>query len=97
MEAWDADEDEIVKSLRIVTDKTKAPVFAHCQHGADRTGTMVATYRIVVQGWTREEAIREMRQGPFGFHEIWTGLPGFLKALDVEKLRRKTTSGGPRE
>ena len=97
MEAWDADENEIVEVLRIVTDKTKAPVFIHCQHGADRTGTIVAAYRIVVQGWSKEEAISEMRDGPFGFHEIWTGLPKFLKEMDVERLRSKVEGSGPRQ
>ena len=89
MAAWDAEEDEIVQFLRIVADAERTPVFVHCQHGADRTGTMVAAYRIVVQGWPKERAITEMRDGPFGFHEIWTGLPGFLRQMDVDGLRKK--------
>ena len=75
--------------LEIVTDPEKRPVFVHCMHGADRTGTMVAVYRIVVEGWDKEKAIDEMRNGPFGFHEIWTGLPEFLKELDIEGLQKE--------
>lgn len=37
------------------------PVFVHCKHGADRTGTIAAVYRIN-HGWTDEKAIKEMRQ-----------------------------------
>ncbi len=48
----------------------------HCQRGADRAGTMCVLYCVAVQGWTKEEAIREMTEGGFGFYEIWKNLPG---------------------
>jgi len=87
MEAWDPELEQVEAFLKIVTDPNKQPVFVHCQHGSDRTGTMVAVYRIVVEGWDTEKAIDEMRNGPFGFHEIFSGLPKFIEELDVEKLR----------
>ena len=71
MAAWDADEAEVLAFLRTVIKPENAPVFVHCRNGSDRTGTMVAAYRVVVQGWSKEAAIREMRDGPFGFHLIW--------------------------
>ncbi|MHC5118834.1 MAG: dual specificity protein phosphatase family protein [Planctomycetota bacterium] len=89
MEAWDPEPEAVKAFLKIVTDPEKQPVFVHCMHGADRTGTMVAVYRIVVEGWDKEKAIDEMRNGPFGFHEIWTGLPEFLKELDIEGLQKE--------
>jgi protein tyrosine/serine phosphatase len=89
MEAWDPEQDEIEAFLTIVTDPDKQPVFVHCQHGADRTGTMVAVYRIVVEGWDVEKAVDEMHNGPFGFHEIFSGLPEFIEELDIETLRQK--------
>ena len=64
------------------------PVLVHCQHGADRTGTMCAVYRIAVDGWTKKEAIREMRDGGFNFHEVWQNLPRWIEDLDVESIRR---------
>jgi protein tyrosine/serine phosphatase len=85
--AWDADEDEVREFLRIVVDPKLRPVFVHCQHGSDRTGTMVAAYRVVVQGWSKPEAVDEMRGGPFGFHEVFANLPRFLREMDVAKLR----------
>ncbi len=87
--AWHAEDEDIVPFLRVVTDPARTPVFVHCQHGADRTGTMCAVYRIVVQGWSREDAIEEMRRGGFKFHKIWVGLPKYLRRVDVEKLRRE--------
>lgn len=78
MKAWHPEEKEAVRFLQIATDTNRQPVLVHCQHGADRTGTMCALYRIVVQGWSREEAVREMREGGFGFHEVWSNLPKWI-------------------
>ncbi|MEO5915163.1 MAG: tyrosine-protein phosphatase [Luteolibacter sp.] len=85
---WHPEEEDVVQFLKIVTDPTRTPVLLHCQHGADRTGTMSAIYRIVVQGWTKEEAVREMTTGDFGFHEVWKNLPPWIMALDVEALKK---------
>lgn len=89
MKAWHPEYEEIVRFLRIATDAGRGPVLVHCQHGADRTGTMCAVYRIAVQGWSKEEAIREMREGGFGFHEVWSNLPAWIDRLDVPALRRE--------
>jgi len=89
MQAWHPEDEDVVRFLRVVADKNRTPVLVHCQHGADRTGVMVAVYRIVMQGWSREEAIAEMRQGGFGFHEIFKGLPEYLAKLDIAKLRKE--------
>jgi tyrosine-protein phosphatase SIW14 len=88
-EPWDLDKADILAFLRVVSDPARAPVFVHCSHGADRTGAMTAIYRMVVQGWDREEAIREMTQGGFGYHTIWDNLPTTLRQLDVPALKTK--------
>ena len=82
-------EEDIVRFLRIVTDKNRQPVFVHCLHGADRTGTMCAAYRVVVDGWTKQQAIDEMTKGGYGFHPVWTNLPKLIENLDVEKIKAK--------
>lgn len=46
--------------LAAVTDPANGEVFVHCYHGADRTGALVAAYRIAVDGWTVERAIAEL-------------------------------------
>lgn len=89
MVAWEADEDALVAFLRIATDPAKQPVLVHCQHGADRTGTAIALYRMVVEGWSRTDAIREMTEGGFGFHPEWHNLIEFLEQVDVERLRTR--------
>jgi protein tyrosine/serine phosphatase len=88
MKAWHPERKEAVRFLQIVTNPKRQPVLVHCQHGSDRTGTMVAIYRIAVQGWTKEEAIREMTTGGYGYHKIWYNLPDWVEELDVEQLRK---------
>ena len=87
MKAWHPEEKEARQFLQIISDPNNLPALVHCQHGADRTGTMCAIYRIAVQGWSREEAIREMTDGGFGFHEIWSNLPAWIERLDIDEIQ----------
>ena len=95
MKAWHPEEQDAVRFLRIVTDPERTPVLVHCQHGADRTGSMVALYRIAVQDWTKEAAIREMTRGGFGYHKIWIELPHWIRDLDIASLRRNAGIRAP--
>jgi protein tyrosine phosphatase (PTP) superfamily phosphohydrolase (DUF442 family) len=54
--------------LALVRDNPGKKVFVHCRYGDDRTGMMIAAYRMSVQGWTAGEALREMDE--FGFHHV---------------------------
>jgi protein tyrosine/serine phosphatase len=89
MKAWHPEREDIIRFLQITTDKNRTPVFVHCQHGADRTGLMCAVYRVAVCGWTKPEAIREMTQGGFGHHVIWSNLTKFMVALDIDAIKKE--------
>jgi protein tyrosine phosphatase (PTP) superfamily phosphohydrolase (DUF442 family) len=95
MKAWHPEEEDVVRFLRIVADPKRGPVLVHCQQGADRTGTMCAIYRIAVQGWTKQEALREMRDGGFGFHGVWRDLVQFIDDLDIERIKQKAGINRP--
>jgi protein tyrosine phosphatase (PTP) superfamily phosphohydrolase (DUF442 family) len=86
---WHPEDEDVVRFLRIVTDPNNAPVFVHCRYGSDRTGTMIAIYRIAVQNWDREEAIREMVEGGYGFYPMWENLKTYLRRLDIDAIRRE--------
>jgi len=88
MKAWHPEQKEIVRFLQIVTNPKRIPVLVHCLHGADRTGTMCALYRIAVQGWTKDEAIREMTEGGFNFHAVFDNLPEWIQKLDIESIKK---------
>jgi protein tyrosine phosphatase (PTP) superfamily phosphohydrolase (DUF442 family) len=59
--------DEVfARFLALVRNNPDKRIFVHCRYGDDRTGMMIAAYRMAVQGWTWEEARKEMNA--FGFH-----------------------------
>ena len=55
------DEETVEKVLDIIADGNHQPVFVHCARGADRTGTIIAIYRIKYDGWTSERAKAEAK------------------------------------
>lgn len=52
---------EVVKALSILNDSSAGLVFVHCRRGADRTGTIVACYRISHDHWDNRKALDEAR------------------------------------
>ena len=56
-------------------DAIQPGTFVHCAHGQDRTGLIVAEYRVWREGWTRDQARAEMLQ--HGFHRCLFGLEWF--------------------
>jgi protein tyrosine/serine phosphatase len=91
---WHPEEEDTVKFLRIVTTPALQPVLVHCEHGSDRTGTMVAVYRIAIQGWSKEAAILEMTQGGYGFHPLWQNLTDYVMQLDVDAIKAAAEKQG---
>ncbi|HEY9775552.1 MAG TPA: tyrosine-protein phosphatase [Planktothrix sp.] len=62
----------IEQFLQVATDPTQLPIYVHCLHGQDRTGTMCAIYRIDQQGWSADRAYQEMLG--YGFRSYLTPL-----------------------
>jgi protein tyrosine/serine phosphatase len=91
---WHAEDEDVVRFLKLVTSTNGGPFLIHCQHGADRTGTMVAIYRMAVEGWKKQDAIKEMTDGGFGYHTMWSNLIKYLNELDVEALKKKAGIAG---
>lgn len=54
-------DEEIWKVLGILDDSSGWPVFIHCRRGKDRTGVVVACYRIVHDHWQNQKALEEAR------------------------------------
>lgn len=92
--AWHPENEDVVKFLRVVTTPSLQPVLVHCQHGSDRTGIMIAIYRVAVDGWSKEQAKHEMTGGGFGFHPMWQNLTRYLDKLDVLAIKAEVTKQG---
>ena len=79
LESTDAPEPEQVRQFfDIVGDPEAAPVYVHCLHGVDRTGTMIALYRMEREGWGNTDALAEMEW--FGAHGLLHDLRHFVGA-----------------
>ena len=88
------EDKEIVRFLKIVTDENRTPVFVHCALGSDRTGMMCAFYRVAVQGWTKDQAIAEMKAPQFGFHGSFKNMVEYIRKIDIDWLRREAGVAG---
>ncbi|MHA3081052.1 dual specificity protein phosphatase family protein [Acinetobacter sp. ANC 5502] len=88
---WDIQRQDIVKVMQIL-QAAKAQhkrVLIHCYHGSDRTGTMVAMSRILLENWSVNDAINEMKHGGYGFHPIWMNIDGLFKTENIDWMRQQ--------
>lgn len=60
----------IDKILALLEDPSQRPVFIHCRRGADRTGLVIACYRIAHDHWTNAQALQEAREHGLSPFEI---------------------------
>lgn len=60
----------VAEVLALINAAENQPVFVHCERGADRTGTIVAIYRIDHDGWTSDQAKAEAKRYGLGFWQI---------------------------
>ena len=62
---------EIDQALALIVDPLRQPILVHCHGGSDRTGIVIAAYRIKYQHWSYDAAVREMRG--FGHNRNYWG------------------------
>ncbi len=87
--AGDISEDQVIASLEIIQN-SQSPILVHCWHGSDRTGAIVASYRVVIDGWSKEKAIDELVNGGYGYHKnIYPNVVDLIQSLNVEKIRKE--------
>ncbi len=69
--------------LTLIRENPDKKIFVHCRLGDDRAGMMIAAYRMAEQGWTAEEAMKEMKADGFGWshHLICPGLARYEKSF----------------
>ena len=80
-------ENHLIEALKIINNRS-GPIVFHCWHGSDRTGAVAAAYRIIFNNWTKAEAIDELENGDYGFHEKFYGnIKELLQNLDLEHVK----------
>lgn len=66
LSAWQKpSQNDVDAFMSVIDKKDREPVFVHCVHGRDRTGAMVAMYRIRNEGWPASMAYTEMKERGF--------------------------------
>jgi len=85
------------KFLKLLHENKGKKIFVHCRLGDDRTGMMTAAYRMAEEGWSADEAMKEMRA--FGFsqahHYICPGLARYEREFP-ERLKNSPAFKGLR-
>ena len=61
-------DDDFARFLKLLKENPGKKVFVHCRLGDDRTGMMIASYRMAVESWSADDAMMEMRH--FGFTRV---------------------------
>ena len=88
---WAISKEDMLEVMQII-QQAKArnqQVLLHCYHGSDRTGASVAMYRIIFEGWSTEEAVREMKQGGYGFHPVWQNIDRLFRPENIKWIREQ--------
>lgn len=86
---WRIKAPEIASVLKLIRKhQNEGAVLIHCYHGADRTGIMVAMYRIIYEDWSIADAKNEMLNGPYGYHSVWKNLEALFTESTVAEVRK---------
>jgi tyrosine-protein phosphatase SIW14 len=66
----------VLKVLALMESESNGPVFVHCKRGADRTGTVIACYRVLHDHWENQKALQEARA--LGMYAIERGMMHYI-------------------
>lgn len=77
--------DEHIAEFLAITRTQAKPIYVHCRSGQNRTGIMVAAYRVFEEGVPVEQAIDEMRR----YQGVWfSPNASYLRELVSERRER---------
>lgn len=85
--------EQVTRVLELIRAPKNGRVFVHCKDGVDRTGTVVACYRITHEGWTAKRALDEARDAGMRWVQFW--MRDYVgDYADGESEERGTRAGG---
>lgn len=75
---------EVLKAM----STCERPLLIHCRRGIDRTGCMIAFYRMVFHDWSREQAIKEFLSEEYGYSKtLFPSVLELLRSMDLKELK----------
>ncbi|MBV9216299.1 MAG: dual specificity protein phosphatase family protein [Acidobacteria bacterium] len=78
--------EDVERVVALINDPANQPVFVHCKRGSDRTGTVVAVYRMTQDHWTDDQAIAEAKKFGFGWWQIW--MKDFIRDYYRDRVKK---------
>jgi tyrosine-protein phosphatase SIW14 len=89
--SFDRPSDKAVDEvLKLIDTQENSPLFIHCKRGSDRTGTVIAIYRIEHDGWDGEKAKAEAKRYGMGFWQV--GMKDYIHDYYDRKAQRGSDS-----
>ena len=86
-------DDQVGQALSLI-NTLPSPVFIHCEHGCDRTGTIIACYRMKHDQWSSQSSFQEARQ--YGFSRWERGMKKcvleFGKTVRLQRAKPQTVA-----
>lgn len=67
---------EVWTALALIDDSENWPVYVHCLRGKDRTGTVIACYRIRHDRWPKARAMKEAQE--HGLSRVERGMRSYV-------------------
>ena len=86
-------DSEITRILAILEDSMAGPVFVHCQRGADRTGAVIASYRIDHDKWDNARALKEAMSNGMSFFQL--PRQSFIRNFQPRAIEAKAEESKP--
>lgn len=80
-------DEQVERILTLIGDSQNWPVFVHCRHGEDRTGIIIAAYRISQDGWSAEQAKKEAKR--HGMSRFQFGMKDYIGDYYKRRLLQK--------
>ncbi len=78
---------DIEKILAAVNSAANQPVFIHCKRGSDRTGTVIAVYRMTHDGWDAKRAGDEAEKFGIGWWQF--AMRDFINDYYRDRVEKK--------
>jgi len=79
---------EISMILGVLENENPGPVFVHCKRGADRTGAVIAAYRIDHDGWDNDRALKEAMARGMSFFQL--PRQGYIRSFQRRVIEAST-------
>ncbi len=78
-------DEQVARVLGLLDSAAEGSVFVHCRRGADRTGTVIACYRMVHDGWDNERAFKEAKS--YGMSWLQVGMKHYVLSFQAPTVR----------